>query len=151
MQAPVFTLTDTANNPISVINYGVVDAGNQTGGMAVLIWNNQSNTPNVSNANFTTVTTKTLNGFDNGDSVENGEEVITYTMVQVQCQSTGEITYSPIGGAQDHPIGNVPVANNNPTSIPSNSYAQCLFRIVVPQTATPGSINFLTRINYQYS
>jgi len=153
MQAPVFTLTDTQNNAIPVMNFGVVDAGNQTGGFAVRIWNNQTNSQNIADANNTTLTTKTLNGFDNGDSIQNGEEVVEFTMLQVQCTSIGETAYTPIGGPQTHPIGSQPVVNSGGgvTSIPSGAYAQMLLRANVPQTATPGSINFLIRVNYQYA
>jgi hypothetical protein len=151
MQAPTFTLTDPQNNAISVMNFGVVDAGNQSGGFAVRVWNNQSQAANIADANNTTITTKTLNGFDNGDSVPNGEEIVTFTMIQVQCSSTGETAYSPIGGPQTHPIGYQPPVSGGITSIPSKQFAQSLLRAAIPQTATPGNINFLIRVNYQYA
>jgi len=151
MQKPVFTLTDTQNNAIPVMNLGVVDAGNQTGGFAIRVWNNQAINANIADANNTTLTTKTLNGFDNGDSVPNGEEVVSLNMIRLQCRSTGETAYTPIGGAATHPIGSQPVANQGTTSIPSGAYAEMLLQAAVPQTATPGSINFIIRVNYQYA
>lgn len=151
MQAPIFTLTDTQNNAIPVMNFGVVDAGNQTGGFAVRVWNNQSQADNIADATNTTITTKTLNGFDTGDSVQNGEEIVTYTMIEIQCSSTGETSYSPIGGPQTHPVGYQPPASGQQASIPSKQYAQMLLSANIPQTATPGNINFLLRAQYQYA
>lgn len=151
MQAPILTLTTTQNNALPVMNFGVVDAGNQTGGFAVRVWNNQSGADNIADASNTTITTKTLNQMDGGDSVENGNEIVTFTMIEVQCTSTGETAYAPIGGEQTHPVGYQAVPSGGTATIPSKQYAEMLLQANIPQTATPGNINFLIRVQYQYA
>ena len=152
MAAPVLTITDGQDNPLPVLAFGVVDAGDETGGYPVHIWNNQQGASNISDAVNPTITTKTLNGFDNGDSIQNGNQVVTLTMINVECLSIGETQYSPIGGPLVHPIGQATPVGNAPLTIAgTGGFANLLFRANVPQNAAPGSINFLIRVNYQFA
>ncbi|CAM6032153.1 unnamed protein product [Sphagnum compactum] len=70
--SPVLTLTDSNNTVLSTLNFGVVDAGNYTGGVRVRVYNNLANAAGISDALNPTITTKTYNGLDSGDSVANG-------------------------------------------------------------------------------
>jgi hypothetical protein len=157
MPAPVLTLTDDNNNPLSVINFGVVDAGNQTGGTIIRIWNNQANVSNISDAINPQLTTKTYNGLDSGDSIQNGQEVVTNQMIGAQCLSSGQTSYLSIGGQNSLAISNLPSTGNGSLVIPATStagspqYSRVQLRAVVPPSATPGNINFLLRVTYQYS
>jgi len=152
MAAPVLTMTDNQDNPLPVLNFGVVDAGNSTGGYPIHIWNNQQAANNISDAVNTTITTKTLNGFDNGDSIQNGNEVVTFNMINVECVSIGETQYSPIGGPLVHSIGESAPVGNAPLKISgTGSYANLLLKAVIPNTASPGNVNFLLRVNYQFA
>ena len=154
MASPVLTLTDTNNISISTLNFGVVDAGNLTGGIVIRIHNNISNAAGISDALNPTITTKTYNGFDSGDSIANGEEVVVNQMIQVQCTSAGQTTYSAIGGPNVQTIADAPPQSGNtppPPTIHSNSYAQCLIRAQVPSAATAGNISFLLRVAFQFN
>ena len=154
MASPVLSLCDTNNIVISTLNFGVVDAGNSTGGVRVRIYNNLANATGISDALNTTITTKTYNGLDSGDSVANGNEIVVNQMIQVQCTSYGQTAYSSIGGPNNQYISDAPPQSGNqspPPTISSGSYAECLLRAVVPPAATAGNISFLIRVAYQYN
>jgi hypothetical protein len=154
MAAPILTLTDSNNTPLQVLNFGVVDAGNQTAGIPVHFWNNFSAAEGVSDALNPQITTKTYNGLDSGDSVFNGNEVVVNQMISAQCVSAGQTQYTSIGGPNVLGIADSPPpAGQSYTPIISGegSYASCLLRASVPSSATAGSISFLLRITYQYS
>ena len=153
MTGPIFTLTDSANSPLQVLSFGVVDAGNSTAGIPVRIWNNFAQAANVADAINTSITTKTYQGFDSGDSIQNGNEIVVNKMIQVECTSYGSAAYSAIGGPEDAIISDSPPAGGNtppPPTIHSAQYAACLLRANVPASASDGNINFLIRVIYQY-
>jgi len=153
-QAPVITLTDINNLTISNLNFGVVDAGNQTGGIPVRIWNNFANAAGISDAINPTITTMTFNGWDSGDTVANGNEIVVNQFIQVQNSSSGQTTYFAIGGANVQSISDSPPQAGNtppPPTIHANNYAACLIRAVIPASASAGNISLLVRIAYQYN
>ena len=152
--SPILSLTDTNNIVLSSLNFGVVDAGNLTGGVRIRVYNNLANAAGVSDALNPTITTKTYNGLDSGDSIANGNEVVVNQMIQVQCTSSGQTSYFSIGGANVQSISDSPPQSGNtppPPTIHSNSYAECLIRAQVPSAATAGNISFLLRVSYQYN
>lgn len=149
MSAPIITLTDGTDTNLPVLTFGVVDAGSQTSGILIRIWNNFANANGVSQAQNPQITTKTFNGLDGGDSIANGNEVVQNQMIAVRCNSQGDTAYTNIGGANTAPIADAP--NQNPHIIASSSFAECLVRANVPPASTPGNINFLIRVTYQYS
>ena len=154
MSQPILTLTDINNNTLPVAQFGVIDAGAQSGAFPIRIWNNINNAAGISDAINPSLTTKTYNGLDSGDSVQNGVQVVQNQFIQVQCTSSGETQYTPIGGPAGHLISDSPPAAGNPTPPPtihSGNYAQCLLRAVVPTSATSGNINFLLRLFFSYS
>lgn len=143
------TLTDGTNTNTPILSFGVVDAGSQTSGILIRIWNNFANTNGISAAQNPQITTKTFNGLDGGDSIANGNEVVQNQMIAVRCNSQGDTAYTNIGGANSAPIADGP--GENPSVINSYSFAECLIRATVPPASTPGNINFLIRASYQYS
>jgi hypothetical protein len=152
--APVLTLTDPNNTVLPTLNFGVVDAGNTTGGIRIRIFNNLANAAGIADAINPTITTKTYNGEDSGDSVANGNEVVINQMIQVQCTSAGETSYYTIGGANIHSISDSPPQSGNvppPPTIHSNNYAECLVRAQVPPAATAANVSFLIRCAFQYN
>ena len=154
MAAPIITLTDATNTTLPILNFGVVDAGNQTGGIQVRVWNNFAAATNIADAINPVITTKTYNGLDGGDSVANGNEIVTNQMIQVQCTSAGQTSYFAIGGANILSISDVPPQSGNtppPPIISSGNFASCLMRAVVPASASSGNINFLIRVTYAYN
>ena len=153
MAQPILTLSDSNNSTLPLFNMGVVDAGNQTLGFSVRIWNNQAGANNISDAINPTITTKTYNGYDSGDSVQDGEELVVNQYIQVQNISAGQTSYSAIGGPNVLSISDsAPQPGNSPPPpvIHSNSFAACLIRCAVPASATAGNISFLFRVAYQY-
>jgi hypothetical protein len=159
--SPVLSLTDPNNIVLNTLNFGVVDAGNLTGGIKVRIFNNLANAAGISDALNPTITTKTYNGEDSGDSVSNGNEIVVNQMIQVQCTSAGETAYSPIGGPNVHSIADSPPQSGNLAPLPTihayndsstntNNYAELLLRAQVPPSATAGNISFLIRCSFQY-
>lgn len=152
--APVLTLTDNNNTVLPLFNLGIVDAGNETGGFSVRIWNNLANATGISDAINPSITTKTYNGYDNGDSVENGNELTVNQYIQVQNISAGQTSYFAIGGAHVQSISDSPPQPGNnppPPVIHSNNYAACLLRASIPASATAGNISFLIRVAFQYN
>lgn len=152
--APVLTLTDSNNTPTPLFNFGIVDAGNETGGFSIRLWNNQANASGISDAINPSITTKTYNGYDSGDSVPNGEELVVNQYIQVQNISAGQTTYSAIGGPNTLSISDsAPQPGNSPPPpvIHSNNFAACLVRASIPSSATAGNISFLIRVAFQYN
>jgi len=152
--SPVLTITDINNTVLPTLNFGVVDAGNETGGVRVRVFNNLANAAGISDALNPTITTKTYNGEDSGDSVANGNEVVVNQMIQVQCTSSGQTSYFSIGGPNVQSISDSPPLSGNtppPPTIHSNNYAECLLRAQVPASATAGNISFLIRVAFQYN
>ncbi len=154
MATPVLSLTQQDNTPLSVMNFGVVDAGTNSGGSIVRIWNNLANSPNIAAASNPAITTKTFNGYDSGDSIPNGEQVVTQQFIQVLSLSTGATQYVPIGGPNTAPIGDAVQQAGNPPpplQISPNGYAEVQLRANIPQSAQPGNINFIIRVSFQFS
>jgi hypothetical protein len=153
MAAPILSLTDSTNTPLQILSFGIVDAGSQSGGIPIRVWNNFSNAAQISDALNTTITTMTYNGLFSGDSVANGNEIVTNQIIGVQCQTAGDTNYYQIGGPSNRPIGDSPISSS-PTGgyeIRSANYAGCLVQATVPSSASPGNINFLLRVAYQYN
>lgn len=154
MAAPVITLTDNSNTNLPVLSFGVVDAGNKTGGIPVRVWNNYANAVGIADALNTTITTKTFNGLDSGDSIPNGEQIVVNQMIAVQCESAGQTAYTAMGGPNTVSISDsAPLSGNQapPPTIHNNQYAACLLQANVPASAAAGNINFLIRVAYQYN
>ena len=154
MAAPNFTLTDNSNNPLQTLAFGTVDAGTTTAGIPIRIWNNLNAASGIQDALNPTITTKTFNQYDNGDTVPNGNEIVVNNWIQIQCTSLGQTMYAAIGGPTTAPIADAPQGSGNPPpplTIHSGNFAALLIRANIPTTATSTSANFLLRLNYSYS
>lgn len=152
---PVFIMTDEQNRVISDLNFGVVDAGSQTTGIPIRIWNNLNGANNISDALNVTITTKTANGYDGSpDTPANGSELVENKYIQIQNTTGGSTTYLAIGGAYGQIISDSPPQSGNsapPPAIHSGQFAAMLIRPVIPTNATAINGTFLLRIAYQYS
>ena len=149
MAAPIFTVTDTTSSTINSISYSNVNAGATSANSPLLFWNNQGGSSVLSDATNVTITTKTFNGLDTGDTIVNGQEVVTDQMLYVQCTSQGDTTYTPVGGPTTAPIG-----NSTPGTIQGSvggTYAFVNTFIAAPTTVTAGPASFIIRVNYLYT
>lgn len=154
MSLPQLTLTDTNNIVLSALDFGVIDAGSQSAGIPVRIWNNYAGAAGVSDAVNPTVTAVTYNSLDSGDSITNGNEIVLNRFVQAQCISAGQTNYTAIGGAAVLSISDGPPGTGSPPPPPTihaGSFANMLFSINVPPSASPANITFILTFNYQYS
>jgi len=147
---PIISFTDSNNTSITSLSFGGIDAGSTSDPIEIHIWNNKGGTPNVPNTTNTRITTKTYNGLDTGDTVPNGQEVVTYKMIQVKniSLSTPETFYTSIGGPDSHAIG----ASTSEIIEGASPGGLCVLQIraEIPTNATSGNIQFLIRVLYQY-
>lgn len=87
MSAPVISFTDGSGSNLSSLSFGNCNAGSTTPAVTIRVYNNNGGGTAVSDTAQTTITTKTFNGLDTGDSVPNGQEVVTNKMLGVLCTS----------------------------------------------------------------
>lgn len=130
---------------------GIVDAGSVSDATTFLIWNNKGGASDVSNMTNCTITTKDSTGGNTGD-------VVTGTWIQVKVDSANETTFSPIGGTVTKAIkaagaidGVIEGKLNDGTVANSAlNFAKVTLQASIPQTATAGNFDFITRVSYQY-
>lgn len=149
MPSPLITVTDAGSATISSLSYNNVDSGSNSGIITVLVWNNKGGSQVISDAVQATITTKTFNGQDTGDTVQNGQEIVTYTMLNTQCTSQGDVSYTPVGGPITAPIGNVTTGTIQGTV--GGTAARVNTKIIAVSNVTAGPAQFLLRLNYLYS
>lgn len=152
MAAPVLTFTDASSATLASFSFGSADAGSTTSAKVLYVWNNKGGGTLVSDTAQTTFTTKTFTGLDTGDTVPNGQEVVTNSILGVQCTSQGDVGYTQVSGSTTTaPIGSaaggVGIIKGN-----VNGDASILnLRLTVPPTVTPGAAQWLGRVAYLYS
>jgi len=149
MPAPLITLTDASSGTIVSLSYNNVDAGSNSGIQTILVWNNFGGSQVVSDAVQASITSKTFNGLDTGDTVTNGQEIVTYTMLNVQCTSQGDSGFTAVGGPTTAPIGNSTVGTIQGSV--GGTAAVLNTKIVAVTNVTAGPAQFLLRFNYLYS
>lgn len=142
-----------ANNIDQATRYdvGIVDAGSISPDTTMLVWNNRAGESDVSDMTSCTITTKDISGGNSG-------EIITNTWIRVKVDSMGEQTFTPIGGtvtkeikAAGAPAGTIKGTSND--GVVENSamnFVKLTLQANVPQVATAGNFDFITRISYQY-
>ncbi|AEO93620.1 gp361 [Bacillus phage G] len=152
MATPVITWYK-ANNIDQATKYdvGIVDAGSISPDTTMLIWNNRGLQTDVSDMTSCTITTKDISGGNSG-------EIITNTWIRVKVDSMQEQSFTPIGGtvtkeirAAGAPAGVIKGTSND--GIAENSamnFAKVTLHANVPQIATAGNFDFITRVSYQY-
>jgi hypothetical protein len=150
MSAPLFTVTDATSAVLSSVSYSNVNAGSVGGAVPLLFWNNKGGTQVLSDAVQCQLTTKTFNGLDTGDTVANGQEIVTNLILQGKCISQGDSAFTAIGGSNSTmPIGNASVGTISGAI--GGTYANVSTQIVAPGTVTAGTAQFLNRLLYLYS
>lgn len=87
MSAPVISFTDGSGSSLASLSFGNCNAGSTTAPVTIRVYNNNGGGTAVSDTSQTTITTKTFNGLDTGDTVANGQEVVTNKMLGVLCTS----------------------------------------------------------------
>lgn len=130
---------------------GIVDAGSVSPDTTMFIWNNKAGESDVSDMTSCTITTKDVSGGNSG-------EIITNTWIRVRVDSMQESTFTPIGGATTKeikaagaPAGTIKGTSND--GVAENSamnFAKVTLHANVPQIATAGNFDFITRVSYQY-
>jgi hypothetical protein len=151
MPSPLFTVTDASSATITSVSYNNVNAGSSGSVVPLLFWNNKGGSSAVSDAVQVNITTVTFNGLTTGDTVANGQEIVTDTMFTVECTSQGDTVYTPVGGATTAPIANT---TGNPGTIQGTAggtFAYVNTQIVATSNVTAGPAQFLIRLGYLYS
>lgn len=174
MALPIVSWYNESNTAqLTSWNIGTVDAGSSSSPFTVLIWNNRGGDIEVSDMQNCTITTKDASGGNTG-------EIITDKWITVKVDSLEESTFTQIGGDVTHPIRtNKSTINANGTFTPGvaphssadgsidilgvinsgeleganqslGNVVQCTLVAQIPSTATAGTVNFLTRVAYQY-
>lgn len=155
MAAPIVSWY-TADNatPVPKWDIGTVDAGAQSTGFGVIIWNNRGNAvDDVSDMTSATITTKDSSGGNTG-------ELVTGTWIEAKVVSLGETAYTAMGGTSTRdlkaegstiPTGTIKGTKNDGTKVNSlDNFVEVVLRANVPPAATAGLVSFLTRVSYQY-
>ena len=150
MPSPVFTLTNSASSVISSLSYGNIDAGSASAPTQVYFWNNFGGSTAISDAINVTLTTKTYNGLDSGDTVQNGQEVVTGLSFAEQCISQGDVGYTSIGGPTTAGIGSAAGGEGTIQGVTGGDAAIVNLTLSAPANVTPGQVQFLMRLNYSY-
>lgn len=152
MSAPVISFTDGSGSNLASLSFGNCDAGSTTASVNIRVYNNNGGGTAVSDTAQTTITTKTFNGNDTGDSPANGQEVVTNTMLGVQCTSLSDASFTQVGGsASTHAIGSAAGGSGVIKGTVGGDYAALTLRLVVPANVTAGAAQWLGRVSYLYS
>ena len=112
MVAPVITFTESDNTTAiddntHPDNIGQLQAGSQSSEKEVHIWNNKAGSSNVSTAENVRVTTVTLSGYDSGDTVANGKEIVENKMVKIKSLTNGDAEFTAVGGATTKTLASI--------------------------------------------
>jgi hypothetical protein len=155
MAAPIVTWFNQANTAqLNSWTIGTVDAGTTSADLQLLIWNNRGGASAVSDMTSCTITTKDSSGGDTG-------ELVTNTWIQAKCVSTGDATFTPIGGSNNTKsikasgagisAGVISGAVNDGTyNNAKNNFSEMVLHATVPLNASAGTQNFYVRVAYQY-
>jgi hypothetical protein len=150
MPAPVITVTNSASATINSMSYGNVNAGTTSSVNQLLFWNNFQGTQTLSDAVQCSLTTMTFNGLTTGDTVTNGQEIVTNTMFQEQCISQGDSGYTAIGGQTTAPISDGSSVGVIQGTI-GGSCAVINTQIAAINNVTAGPSQWKIRISFLYS
>jgi hypothetical protein len=159
MSAPVISFTDGSGANLASLAFGNVDAGSTTAAVAIRVYNNKGGGTAVSDTSQTTVTTKTFNGNDVGDTVANGQEVVTDLILGVLCTSLTNpivspaaptLTPSTTGGTLPAGTYNYRIAANNlngetlagPEAASNVTTTGTTSSIAISWTAVPGATSY---------
>ena len=88
-------------------NIGVVNAGSTSAPAQINIWNNKDGTGNVSKMENVRITTVTMNGLSEGDTVVNGKEIVEDQIIAVKSLTLGEEVFTNIGGVNTKTLADI--------------------------------------------
>ncbi len=152
---PVFTVTDASSSTISSISYQNVNAGTIGNVVPLLFWNNMGGTSVVPDAVQVTITTMTFTGQATGDTVANGQEVVTDKVLEVQCTSQDPTnpfpSFTPIGGTTTAPIGDGSEGVGTISGAIGGTFAYVNTHINAPSGISAGPAAFMIRCSFLYS
>lgn len=148
MSNPVITFTDSSSATITSFSFGIVDIDAISDEETIWVWNNKGGIATVSDAISATITAKTYNGLNSGDTVPNGQEVVTDLMLEVEVTSLGESSFTAVGGSTVHFIGESVTGVLGGDVGGTRSVVQ--LRLNIPPDATPGEVAFYIRVNYSF-
>jgi len=86
---------------------GTVNAGTTSTPAQINIWNNKDGSSNVSRMENVRITTVTMNGLSEGDSVVNGREIVENRMISVKSETNEEESWTNIGGVHTKQLGDI--------------------------------------------
>lgn len=150
MASPNITMTDINSAALPSLQFGNVDANSTSDVQTVYIWNNQGGSQALSDATSTTITTKTRLGLDIGDTIANGQEVVTNLYLQKKCTSLSEGSFTPTGGPTTASIGSSVGGTGVISGSINGDNAIVALRIAAPSNVTQGPVQFIIRVNYFY-
>lgn len=151
MSAPIISFTDSASAYVTQFSFGIVGAGTVSNPpLSGIVWNNFQGITSVSDAISATMTALTLSGLITGDTISDGQQIVTDLMTEIKVDSLSETVFTPIGGQVSHVIGSA--AGGPGVLLGSVNGDGAAFELVlnVPSNATPTTANWLLRINYIY-
>ena len=152
MPSPLFTVTDASSATMNQISYSNVNAGSSGAVVPLLFWNNLGGTTTLPDAVQVSITTKTFNGYYGApDNATNGLEIVTQTILTVQCTSQDDPTYTPIGGPVTWPISDGSEGQGIISGAIGGTFAYVNTQIVAPPGVSAGPAAFLIRLGYMYS
>lgn len=142
MADPVITIYDDADSAeYTTIDYGSIDAGNESPVTTLHIWNDKGGSNSSDTAENCVIRTVTSTG------AYTGLDLVEDKWYNSKCTSYGASDFTAIGGATTETIGST---SGNDT-IPSDDKAVCDTKIVVPGTASSGSRSFKVRVSYTFT
>lgn len=150
MARPVVTFTNTSSATITSLNFGNVDASGQSSVVPIMVWNNKSGGSTLSNMTSVTITTKTFNGLNTGDTIPNGQGVVTGLYMTEECISQGDSSYTAIGGTTTAPIGSAAGGTGTINGTIGGDAAVVNLILTAPSNVVAGAVNFLLRVTYLY-
>jgi hypothetical protein len=151
MPAPVITFTDSTSSIISSLSFGNVDASSTSAVAEILVWNNKGGGSTLSNATSVTLTSKTYNGLDTGDTIPNGQQIVSSLLLGEQCVSQGDSGYTQVGGPTTAPIGSSAGGTGTILGRAGGDAAFINLTMTAPSNVTAGPAAFLIRVSYVYS
>jgi hypothetical protein len=151
MSAPIVSWYNSTNTAsVTGWDIGIVDAGgNASASTQFIIWNNRGGATSVSNMTNTTITTV---------ATDMNSSIIADKWIQLKVGTN----FEPIGGTGVNDVKSIKAVNtsvsagiieggiNGGTTSSDRNFCIVELRALVPSTATPGVVNFTTRVAYQY-
>lgn len=129
-------LNDSNPNAHGAVTAGAVSADNE-----IHIWNDKGGGAGSATATNVQITTLTATGLSSGDTIANGNEVVTGLWVEIESITNGDSVFTSVGGSTTKTLAD----------IASNADHVIKEHVTVPTNATAGAITYLLRLLYNYS